>query len=77
MANEQVRHLVRMVNQITLNLGEARDPVMAAEQTEQHLRRFWTPAMRRELQDYWQGGGEGLSPVAQRVAEALTDEGIA
>lgn len=77
MASEELRHLVRMVNQITLNLGEERDPELAAEQTEQHLRRFWTPAMRRELQDYWQGGGEGLSPVAERVAEALADEDLA
>jgi formate dehydrogenase subunit delta len=74
LANEQLRQLVRMANQIALNLGEQRDPEGAARRTGDHLRRFWTPAMRRQLVEYWQDGGDALSPVAAMAAEQLAGE---
>jgi formate dehydrogenase subunit delta len=74
MADEQLRHLVRMANQIALNLGEQRDPDDAARRTGDHLHRFWTVDMRRQLVEYWQGGGDDLSPAAARAAEQLAGE---
>lgn len=71
MNGERLDHLVRMVNQIALNLGERRDEDLAVARTEEHIRRFWTPDMRQALIAYWQGGGEALSPAAARVASAL------
>lgn len=71
MNKEQLDHLVRMLNQITRNLGEQRDEDLAVARTEEHIRRFWTPDMRRALITYWQGGGEALSPAAARVASRL------
>lgn len=74
MADEQLRLLVRMVNQIALNLGEQRDLEGAARRTGDHLHRFWTVDMRRQLVDYWQGGGDDLSPAAALAAEQLAGE---
>lgn len=74
MAHEQLKQLVRMVNQIALNLGEQRDPEGAARRTGDHLRRFWTVDMRRQLVDYWQDGGDELSPAAAMAAEQLATE---
>ncbi len=74
MADEQTRQLVRMVNQIALNLGEQRDMQRAVAQTEDHLRRFWTPDMRGQLVAYWQTDGSELSPAAAAVAEQLAGQ---
>ena len=70
MAAGQIDHLVKMANQIAMNTGARLDPDESARRTGEHLRKFWTPAMRRQLIDYWQQGGEGLEPV---VVSALED----
>ncbi len=70
MAGKQIDHLVKMVNQIALNTGARLDAVESARRTGEHLRKFWTPAMRGQLVDYWRQGGEGLEPV---VVSALED----
>lgn len=36
-----------------------------------HLARFWEPRMRRHLQDYLAGGGEGLHPLVREAATQL------
>jgi hypothetical protein len=54
-----------MAEQIALNLGPGHD--LAADRTAQHIERFWTPAMTRQLVVFWREGGE----VAQVVAAAL------
>lgn len=56
--------LVMMANQIARNLKDA-----AA--TAEHIRAFWTPAMRKALRDRLLSGGEGLSDIARAAAEAL------
>ncbi len=70
MGSAQGERLVQMANQIARNLGEQRDPHQAMGKTAEHLRRFWTPAMRQRLRDYWQAGGQGLSPVVEAVLRA-------
>jgi formate dehydrogenase subunit delta len=67
----QIDQLVKMANQIALNLGAGYDDTEAAERTSQHIRRFWTPQMRRQLTDFWREGG-AVAPV---VAAALTKIG--
>ncbi len=63
----QIEHLVKMANQIALNLGAGYDDTEAAQRTSEHFRRFWTPQMRRQLADFWREGGA----VAPQVAAAL------
>ena len=77
MADEQLKQLVRMANQIALNLGEQRDLEGAARRTGEHLHRFWTVDMRKQLVSYWQGGGDSLSPAAAMAAEQLAGEMLA
>jgi formate dehydrogenase subunit delta len=40
-------HLIKMANQISANVPDRR---AVADQVAAHLRNFWTPLMRRELQ---------------------------
>ena len=69
----QLDHLVKMANQIALNLGAGHDDA-AATRTAQHISRFWTPAMRRQLIEYWRAGGAVEPVVAACLAELETDE---
>jgi formate dehydrogenase subunit delta len=64
---EQLPHLVKMANQIALNLSFASDEDAAVQHTAAHLRKFWTPAMIRKLRDYIVQGGEGCSPLVHRA----------
>ena len=69
MHSSQVEHLVQMANQIALNMAAWGDQSVVAEKTRDHLSRFWTPAMRKQLAAYHRQGGEGLSPVVVNAME--------
>jgi formate dehydrogenase subunit delta len=64
----QINQLIKMANQIALNLGEQSRPDIAITRSADHIGRFWTAAMREQLTDYCREGGEGVSPV---VVQAL------
>jgi formate dehydrogenase subunit delta len=59
-----IERLVMMANQIAANLMHEPDPAAA---TAQHIRLFWDPRMKQQLQDL---ASEGLSPTAA-TARAL------
>jgi len=70
MSGQQVQQLVKMANQIALNLGGGRSEQEAALRTGEHITHFWTPAMRAQLLEYWHGGGKGIAPVVASYLEA-------
>ncbi|HEX7082128.1 MAG TPA: formate dehydrogenase subunit delta [Gammaproteobacteria bacterium] len=66
--------LVRMANQIAKNLdyGQDREKVVAA--TADHLKRFWTPEMRRQIVAYHLEGGDPageVDPLSELAANAV------
>jgi formate dehydrogenase subunit delta len=67
---QEIDNLIKMANQIADNLVFQDD---AAERTADHLRRFWAPSMRQQLQDYNAAGGDGLKPAARAAVQRLTD----
>lgn len=68
MAAKQVTQLVKMADQIALNLGAGHDPA-AADRTAEHIERFWTPAMTRQLVVFWREGGDVAPVVAAALAK--------
>ncbi len=63
--------LQRMANDIARNLAALGDGAPAA--IAEHLRQFWPPRMRAELQAMVTAGGEGLEPlVVEAVAKVRT-----
>lgn len=66
-----VERLVAMVNDIAAFFASEPDADAAAEQVANHLRKFWEPRMRNEIQRFLQQGGAGLSPLARRGVERL------
>jgi formate dehydrogenase subunit delta len=67
MSPRQIDHLVKMANQIALNMARWGDEEGVAQKIGEHIAKFWTPAMRRQLIDYHHAGGEGLAPAVARV----------
>jgi len=72
---ERVDQLVKMANQIALNVGAGSGLDQAAERTSNHILRFWTPAMRQRLAAHGRAGGDGLSPAVLRMLELLEETG--
>jgi formate dehydrogenase subunit delta len=57
------RDMIRMANQIAAYF-EAYPRKEALEGIASHIKKFWDPRMRKQLSEYIDGGGEGLSPLA-------------
>jgi formate dehydrogenase subunit delta len=56
------RDMIRMANQIAAYF-EAYPRAEALEGIAKHIKSFWNPRMRKQLDEYVGGGGEGLSPL--------------
>lgn len=63
--------LVKMVNEIDGNMAGSDDARATA--VADHIRKFWSPSMRRQIVDYLTTNGAGLNPGAKR-ALALLEE---
>jgi formate dehydrogenase subunit delta len=62
--------LVRMANQIA-TFFKTQPRADASASVANHLRDYWDPRMRAELQAHVQAGGEGLDPVVIAAARQL------
>ena len=78
-----VNKLVRMANQIAMNLDHGRDQEDAVVGTPEHAKRFWTPEMRRQIVERFRHGSNGssevaeLSPIAAEAIGRLAEEQVA
>lgn len=62
--------IARMANQIARAFAvEGRTE--AARDTADHIRKFWDPRMRAELEALVIAGGKGLDPLALEAAQLL------
>ena len=61
--------MIIMANQIATFFNT--QPGDAPESIASHLSDFWEPRMRRQLLDYIDSGGDGLSPSVQKAAKFL------
>jgi formate dehydrogenase subunit delta len=73
MAVGQINHLVKMANQIALNMAAWGDEEAVAAKTGEHIEKFWTRAMREQLLDFWRAKGEGLCPVVCSVLASMDE----
>ena len=71
MSQSALDRLVKMVNQIALNMRANGTDVIVADQVAQHVQRFWSPAMKNVLIQESEGTDIGLSPVALLAVQAL------
>lgn len=71
MSDEQVQHLVRMINQISANHCHHGNDEAAAEAVATHLRKFWARSMKQQIIRYAEGDGAGLSAVSRLAVSRL------
>ncbi len=73
MASNNIKTLVRMANQIA-KFFEPYSGEQAVSGVQNHIKKFWSPVMRRDLAAHIEKGGEGVSPPVmeafQRLAQA-------
>ena len=65
---KEIDQLVKMANQIAANFSFHEDGV---ERLADHLRRFWAPAMRKQLSEYATSGGAGLDQAVMQAVQRL------
>ena len=71
MSQSALDRLVKMVNQIALNMRANGTDVIVADQVAQHVQRFWSPAMKNVLTQESEDTDIGLSPLALLAVKAL------
>ena len=69
----RIETLTRMARQITAN-NRALPPDQAAVRVAGHLRTFWTPGMRRELEAYAAFSPDDCDPVVVAALDILAAE---
>jgi len=66
----QPNAVVRMANQIAAFFASY-PREQAVEETLAHIRSFWDPRMRAQLQAHLDAGGAGLDAIVREAAERL------
>lgn len=69
-----VNKLVRMANQIAANFYTGDNEEKAAAAVADHLRRFWSSQMKREIVEFRKQGNTGLTEVADKAIAELAEE---
>jgi formate dehydrogenase subunit delta len=72
----QVDHLVKMANQIALNMGAWGDEDAVAQQVADHIRRFWTSDMQSQLVALHAKGAAELLPPVGLALDQLSQAGL-
>lgn len=72
-----IKRLVHMANQVASFFG-AYSETEAIDGTANHLKSFWDPRMRREIEAHLANkDGEGLSPIARAAVKRITEKDAA
>lgn len=64
MGTHELDHALKMLEQIAANFAWDEDRERAATAVASHLKRFWSPEMRRMVGEAAARGEVGLSPLA-------------
>lgn len=73
MSDQQLQHLIKMINQIGANNLHYDNDDEAADMVAKHLKKFWAPSMRSQLLEYAAVDGDGLSGVSRLALRKLED----
>ena len=71
MSGSQLQRLIKMINQITLNMSANGDPETVGRQVAQHLEKFWSPPMKDLIIQQPSDTQTVLSPIAQLAIDDL------
>lgn len=70
MSANKVDRLVKMINQISLNMRSNGSEDLVISQISEHLEKFWSPAMK-DLISEQEHNNVGLTPISQKAVIQL------
>jgi formate dehydrogenase subunit delta len=70
--SNKIEKLVTMANDISNFFDAESDKELAAAGVKKHLLRAWEPRMRKEIIEYYQKDGAGLSALAKEAVKLLS-----
>ena len=70
MSANSSEHLVKMANQIVQNIPAATAEARI-ESAADHIDKFWSPLMKKQIAEYMSEGGEDLIPEATAALKKL------
>jgi formate dehydrogenase subunit delta len=66
-------NLVKMANNIGAFFQSEPDRELAVAGVNDHIRRFWEPRMRNQIQEYVKQGGDELMDIVAEAVKRLAD----
>ena len=72
MSEAKLDRLVKMVNQIALNMSANGTDAMVADQVAEHLQKFWSPPMKSLIIEQPSDVDIGLTPIGQLAIQNLS-----
>ena len=71
MQESKLDRLVKMVNQISLNMSANGTDTLVADQVAQHLEKFWSPPMKNLITQQPSAADIGLTTIGQLATQNL------
>jgi len=71
MSASKIERLVKMVNQISLNMSSNGPEDFVAMQVSEHLEKFWSPPMKNLISEHIAGQDIGLTPISLKAVIEL------
>jgi formate dehydrogenase subunit delta len=76
-SDQQLEHLIKMINQIGANNLHQGEGDEAADMVATHLKKFWARSMKKQIIEYAQSDGAELSPVSKLAVARLKEASVA
>lgn len=67
---KKIDRLVKMINQISLNMRSNGSEDLVVSQVSEHLEKFWSPAMKNLISEQ-EDNNVGLTPISQKAVIRL------
>ena len=71
MSANSSEHLAKMANQIVMNISET-SPEAKIASAANHIDKFWSPLMKKQIAEYMADDGEVLIPEATAALKKLS-----
>ncbi len=72
MTDNELLHLIKMINHIADNLDYAGGETEVALKVLEHIDRFWAPSMKLKIAEYAEVDGTGLSSISKLAITSMS-----
>ena len=71
MSTSKIDRLVKMINQISLNMSSNGSEEQVSVEVSEHLTKFWSPPMKSLISYYADDENIGLTPISRKAVAHL------